>query len=146
MSTQTKKDKITNENIGLNKISLGKLENKMSGNFRYEITPVLYEKKPFQITVYGKIKFFSFNNKSFSVGVTIDKENKDFFKSIEKKISDLYGEKLHLIKTSHGNSRVYAKLFAKDGKFKHQSKYYVMGKRKLTILWITLEFHFREGL
>ena len=31
-------------------------------------------------------------------------------------------------------------------KFKHQSKYYVMGKRKLTILWITLEFHFWEGL
>ena len=131
MSTQTKKDKITKENIGLNKISLGKLENKISGNFRYEITPVLYEKKPFQITVYGKIKFFSFNNKSFSVGVTIDKENKDFFKSIEKKISDLYGEKLHLIKTSHGNSRVYAKLFAKDGQIQTPIKILCNGEKKI---------------
>ena len=130
MSTP-KKNEITKESINLKKISLGNPEDKISGNFRYEITPVLYEKKPFQITVYGKIKFFTFNNKSFSVGVTIDKENKDFFKSIEKKISDLYGEKLHLIKTSHGNSRVYAKLFAKDGQIQTPIKILCNGEKKI---------------
>ena len=86
MSTQTKKDEITKENINLKKISLGKLENKISEKFRYAITPVLYEKKPFQIAVIGKIKFYSFNNKSFSVGLTIYSGNKDFFKSTEKRI------------------------------------------------------------
>ena len=145
MSTQTKKDKITKENIGLNKISLGKLENKISGNFRYEITPVLYEKKPFQITVYGKIKFFSFNNKSFSVGVTIDKENKDFF-VLRKKYQIFMVKNYTSSKHLMGIQEFMQNFLQKMGKFKHQSKYYVMGKRKLTILWITLEFHFREGL
>ena len=96
------------QSINLNKISLGNPENKISGKFRYKITPVLYDEKRFEIVVYGKIKFFSFNNKSFSVGLDIDKENEDFFKSIEKKISDLYGKKLRLIKTTH-RKRVYAK-------------------------------------
>ena len=67
------------QSINLNKISLGKPENRISGKFRYKITPVLYEEKPFEIVVHGKIKFFSFNNKSFSVGLDIDKENEDFF-------------------------------------------------------------------
>ena len=52
-----KDDKITGKNIDLKKISLGKPENKISEKFRYTITPVFYEKKPFQIVVYGKKVF-----------------------------------------------------------------------------------------
>ena len=81
------------ENINLQKLSLGKQENKISGKFRYKITPALYEEKPFEISLMGKIKFFSFN-KSISVGLTIYSRNRDFFKSIDKRISELYGEKL----------------------------------------------------
>ena len=110
----------TPENINLQKISLGKQENKTSGKFKYKITPILYEKKPFEIVVYGKFNFFSFNNKSFSVGLTINKFNKDFFKSIEKRISDLYGKKLQLIKSSHGHSKIYLKLSSDDGKIQIQ--------------------------
>ena len=45
---ETKKDdKITGRSIDLKKISLGNPENKNSGKFRYTITPVLYEEKPF---------------------------------------------------------------------------------------------------
>ena len=84
-----KDDKITGKNINLKKISLGNPENQNSGKFSYTITSVLYEEKPFQIVKCGKMKIFSFHNKSFSVGLTIDKENEDFFKSIERKISDL---------------------------------------------------------
>ena len=130
MSTP-KKNEITKESINLKKFSLGNPENKTSGKFQYTITPVLYEEKPFQIVVYGKIKFFSFPNKSFSVGLTIDKENEDFFKSIEKRISDLYGEKLRLIKTSHRNTRVYAKLFAKDGQIQTPTKILCNGEKKI---------------
>ena len=39
------------------------------------MTPVLYEEKPFEIVESGKMKIFSFNHKSFSVGLTVDKEN-----------------------------------------------------------------------
>ena len=119
------------QSINLNKISLGKPENKISGKFRYKITPILYEEKPFEIVVYGKIKFFSFNNKSFSVGLDIDKENEDLFKSIEKKISDLYGKKLRLIKTSHRNTRVYAKHFVKDCQVQTPVKILCNGEKKI---------------
>ena len=107
-----KDDKNTGKNIDLKKISLGNPENKNSGKFRYTITPIFLEEKPFQIVECGKMKIFSFHNKSFSVGLTIDKENEDYFKSIEKRISNLYDDELNLIKSSHGHSNVYAKLFA----------------------------------
>ena len=77
--------KITGKNINLKKISLGNPENQNSGKFRYTITPVLCEEKPFQIIESGKMKIFSFHNKSFSVGLTIDKENEDFLKVLREK-------------------------------------------------------------
>ena len=61
----------------------------------------------------------------------INQENEDFFKSIEKRISDLYGKKLRLIKTSHRNSRVYAKLFVKDGKVQTPVKILCNGEKKI---------------
>ena len=126
-----KDDKITGKNINLKKISLGNPENKNSGKFRYTITPVLYEEKPFQIVECGKIKIFSFNNKSFSVGLTIDKENEDYFKSIERRISDLYDDELVLIKSSHRHSKVYAKLFAIDGQILTTIRILSNGKNKI---------------
>ena len=122
-----KDDKITGKNIDLKKISLGNPENKNSGKFRYTITPVLYEEKPFQIVECGKMKIFSFNNKSFSVGLTIDKENEDYFKSIERRISDLYDDELVLI----GHSKVYAKLFAIDGQILTTIRILSNGKNKI---------------
>ena len=126
-----KDDKITGKNINLKKISLGIPENKNSGKFRYTITPVLYEEKPFRIVECGKMKIFSFNNKSFSVGLTIDKENEDYFKSIERRISDIYDDELVLIKSSHGHSKVYANLFAIDGQILTTIKILSNGKNKI---------------
>ena len=127
--------KKTGKNISLNKISLGNPENKTSGKFSYEMTPVLYDKKPFEIVECGKMKIFSFNNKSFSIGITIDKENEDYFKSIERRISDLYD----IQKFMQNFLRLRAKLL-------QQSEFYQMEKRKLSILPIILEFHFQERL
>ena len=53
-----KDDRLTGKNINLKKISLGNPENQNSGKFRYTITPVLYEEKPFQIAERGKMKIF----------------------------------------------------------------------------------------
>ena len=70
-----KNDKITGKNINLDKISLGNLEKKNSGKFKFTIISIFYEEKPVQIVECRKMKIFSFNNKSFSVGLTVDKEN-----------------------------------------------------------------------
>ena len=43
---QNKNDQ-TGKNISINNISLGPTEDKKMGKFNYQITPVLYEKKPF---------------------------------------------------------------------------------------------------
>ena len=127
-----KDDKITGKNISLNKISLGTPENKKSGKFSYEITPVLYEEKPFEIVESGKMKIFSFNHKSFSVGLTVDKENEEYFKKIEKRITDLYDDlKLNLIKTSHDHSKVYAKLYSIDGEIITPIRILSNGKKKI---------------
>ena len=53
-----KDDRKTGKNISLNKISFGTAENKKSGKFSYEMTPVLYEEKPFEIVESGKFKVF----------------------------------------------------------------------------------------
>ena len=124
-------DKITGKNIDLKKISLGNPENKNLGKYRYTITPILFEEKPFQIVVCGKMKIFSFHNKSFSVGITIDKENEDYFKSIEKRISDLYDDELVLIKSSHGHSKVYGKLFAIEGQIQTPIRILSNGKKRI---------------
>ena len=96
--------------INLKMIRLGKTK-KIEGKYKYKTTPIIYDEYPFEMVVYGYSKNFSFPN-ALSIGLDIDKNNEDFFKSIEEKISDLYGKKLHLIKTK----RVYAKLDVKNGK------------------------------
>ena len=127
-----KDDKITGKNISLNKISLGTPETKKSGKFSYEITPVLYETKPFEIVESGKMKIFSFNHYSFSVGLIVDKENEEYFKKIEKKITDLYDDlELNLIKTSHNHSKVYAKLYSIDGDIITPIRILSNGKKKI---------------
>ena len=100
---------MTVSSINLKMIRLGKTK-KIEG--KYKTTPIIYDEYPFEMVVYGYSKFFSFNQEALSIGLDIDKNNEDFFKSIEEKISDLYGKKLHLIKTK----RVYAKLDVKNGK------------------------------
>ena len=101
---------MTTPSINLKMIRLGKTK-KIYGKYKYQTTPIIYDEYPFEMVVYGYSKFFAFQN-ALSIGLDIDKNNEDFFKSIEERISDLYGKKLHLIKTK----RVYAKLDVKNGK------------------------------
>ena len=103
---------MTTPSINLNMIRLGKTK-KIDGKYKYKTTPIIYDEYPFEMVVYGYSKFFAFQN-VLSIGLDIDKNNEDFFRSIEERISDLYGKKLHLIKTK----RVYAKLEVKNGKVK----------------------------
>ena len=97
--------------IDLEKISLGKT--KKHPKYHFKSTPIFYYGNPFEIVVYGYAKFYSFKNQ-LSIGLEIDEKNRDYFKKIEKRISDLYGKKLHLIKTrgygKYYSARVYAKL------------------------------------
>ena len=102
---------MTVPSINLKMIRLGKTK-KIDGKYKYKTTPIIYDEYPFEMVVYGYSNFFSFNQEALSIGLDIDKNNEDFFKSIEERISDLYGKKLHLIKTK----RVYAKLNVKNGK------------------------------
>ena len=105
---------MTTPSINLKMIRLGKTT-KIEGKYKYKTTPIIYDEYPFEMVVYGYSKFFAFPN-ALSIGLDIDKNNEDFFKSIEEKISDLYGKKLHLIKTKKvarkkfETKRVYAKL------------------------------------
>ena len=63
------------------------------------------------------MKIFSFNKKSFSVGLSIDEKNKDYFESIEKKITELYDSvELKLIKSTNDYLKIYMKLFSRNGK------------------------------
>ena len=129
---QKKDDKITGKNINLNKISLGPTEQKKSGKFNYQITPIFLDEKPFEIVESGKMKIFSFNKKTFSVGITVDKENQEYFKKIEDKITELYDSlELNLIKTSHDHSKVYAKLYAVNGEIFTPVRILSNGKKRL---------------
>ena len=56
---------------------------------------------------------------------------KIFFKSIERKISDLYDNELVFIKSSHGHSKVYAKRFAIDGQILTTIRILSNGKKKI---------------
>ena len=106
---------MTTPSINLKMIRLGKTKK--------QTTQIIYDEDPFEIVVYGYAQFFAFPN-ALSIGLDIDKNNEDFFKSIEEKISHLYGKKLHLIKTKKvarkkfETKRVYAKLEVKNGKVK----------------------------
>ena len=99
------------------KIHLGGTEEKHSGRYNYCMTQVLYDNKPFLLKEKGKMKIFSFNKKSFSVGLAIDEKNKDYFESIEKKITELYDSvELKLIKSTNDYLKIYLKLFSRNGK------------------------------
>ena len=63
------------------------------------------------------MKIFSFNKKSFSVGLSIDETNKDYFQSIEKRINELYDNvEIKLIKSTNDYLKIYLKLFSRNGK------------------------------
>ena len=69
--------------INLKMIRLGKTK-KIDGKYKYKTTPIIYDEYPFEMVVYGYSKFFSFPN-ALSIGLDIDKNNEDFFQSIEEK-------------------------------------------------------------
>ena len=81
--------------------------------YHFKSTPIFYDGYPFEMVVYGFAKFYSFKNQ-LSIGLELNTEKRDYFEKIEKRISDLYGKKLHLIKTrgygKYYSARVYAKL------------------------------------
>ena len=108
---------LTGQDVLLDNISLGGTEQKTSGKFNYCMTQVLYNEKPFVILERAKIKIFSFNKKSFSVGLSIDEKNKDYFEKIEKRISNLYDDlEIKLLKPTNDYLKIYAKLYASNGK------------------------------
>ena len=68
---------------------------------------------------------------AFSVGLTIDKSNRDYFEKIEKRITKLFdSDELHLIKTTHDYSKVYGKLYAINGEIITPIKILSNGKKK----------------
>ena len=54
------------------------------GKTKKQTTQIIYDEYPFEIVVYGYAQFFAFPN-ALSIGLDIDKNNEDFFKSIEEK-------------------------------------------------------------
>ena len=96
------------------------------------MTQVLYDVKPFVILERGKMKIFSFNKKTFSVGLSIDEKNRDYFEKIEKRISDLYDDlEINLIKPTNDYLKIYAKLYASNGKIYTPFRLVENGKKKL---------------
>ena len=149
---------LTGKDVLLDNISLGGTEQKTSGKFNYCMTQVLYNDKPFVILERVKMKIFSFNKKTFSVGLSIDEKNKDYFEKIEKRIPDLYDDlEIKLIKPTNDYLKIYAKLYSSNGKMgngkmgKWENLYSISacGKRAkkelLTpkIIWV---FHLLGGL
>ena len=82
--------------IDLEKISLGKTKKNIK--YHFKSTPIFYDGYPFEMVIDGYGQFYSFKNQ-LSIGLELDKEKRDYFEKIEKRISDLYGKKLHLIET-----------------------------------------------
>ena len=108
---------LTGRQVLSEKIHLGRTEEKHSGRYNYLSTQVLYDNQPFLLKEKGKMKIFSFNKKSFSVGLAIDEKNKDYFESIEKKINELYDNVgIKLIKSTNDYLKIYLKLFSRNGK------------------------------
>ena len=108
---------LTGRQVLSENIHLGGTEEKHSGRYNYLSTQVLYENQPFLLKEKGKMKIFSFNKKSFSVGLAIDEPNKDYFESIEKKINELYDNvEIKLIKSTNDYLKIYLKLFSRNGK------------------------------
>ena len=124
--------KLTGKDVLIDNISLGGMEEKNSGNYNYCMTQVLYDEKPFVLLERGKMKIFSFNIKTFSVGLSIDEKNRDYFKKIEKKISNLYDDlEIKLLKPTNDYLKLYAKLYASNGKIYTPFRMVENGKKKL---------------
>ena len=113
-----KQTTLTGGQVLSEKIHLGGTEERHSGKYNYISTQVLYNNQPFLLKERGKMKIFSFNKKSFSVGLSIDEANKGYFESIEKIINDLYDNvDIELIKSTNDYLKIYLKLFHEMGKF-----------------------------
>ena len=112
-----KQTTLTGRQVLSKKIHLGGTEEKHSGRYNYLSTQLLYDNQPFLLKEKGKMKIFSFNKKSFSVGLSIDETNKDYFESIEKRINELYDNvEIKLIKSTNDYLKIYLKLFSRNGK------------------------------
>ena len=123
---------LTGKDVLIENIDLGGTEEKSSGKFNYRMTQVLYNDKSFVIMETGKMKIFSFNKKTFSVGLSIDEKNKDYFEKIEKRINDLYNDlEIKLIKPTNDYLKIYAKLYASNGKIYTPFRIVENGKKKL---------------
>ena len=131
-NAEQKQKHLTGKNVLIENISFGETEEKRYGKYDYLMTQVLYDVKPFVIIESGRMKIFSFNKKTFSVGLAIDEENRDYFQKIEKRFSDLYDDlEINLIKTTHDHSKIYVKLFAANGKIHTPIRLVENGKKKL---------------
>ena len=139
--TKEKQTTLTSGQVLSEKIHLGGTEEKHSRRYNYLSTQVLYDNKPFILKERGKMKIFSFNKKSFSVGLAIDEQNKDYFESIEKKITELYDSvELKLIKSTNDYLKIYLKLFHEMGKFTPHSGFLKGIKRDWLNLLIMLGY------
>ena len=78
-----------------------------------------------------KLRIFSFNKKTFSVGLSIDEKNRDYFEKIEEKISNHYVDlEIQLIKPTNDYLKIYAKLYASNGKIYSPFRIVENGKKK----------------
>ena len=127
----TKNQTLTGKDVLVDNISLGGMEEKKTGKFNYCMTQVLYDEKPFILLERGKMKIFSIK-KTFSIGLSIDEKNRDYFEKIEKKISNLYDDlEIKLLKPTNDYLKLYAKLFACNGKIYTPFRMVENGKKKL---------------
>ena len=137
---------LTGKQVLSEKIHLGETEEKDSGRYNYLTTQILYDNKPFLLKERGKMKIFSFNKKSFSVGLSIDETNKDYFETIEKKINELYDNvEIKLIKPINDYLKIYLN-FHEMGKFTPPLEFLKEIKRDWLNLLIMLEFLLPESL
>ena len=126
-----KQTTLTGGQVLREKINLGGTEEKHSGRYNYYTTQILYDNQPFILKERGQMKIFSFNKKSFSVGLSVDKDNKDF-ESIEKKINELYDNAdIKFIKPTHDYLKIYVKLYSRNGKIFTPFRILEGGKKKL---------------
>ena len=66
------------------KITLGDMEEKQHKQFSYAKTQILYDERPFLLRERGNFKIYSFQGKSFSLGLSITDKNKAYFEAFEK--------------------------------------------------------------
>ena len=77
------------------------------------------------------MKIFSFNKKTFSVGLSIDEKNKDYFEAIEEKINELYDStQMKLIKATNDYLKIYIKLYSSNGNIFTPFRLVEGGKKK----------------